>query len=255
MNLFNQNRQTKNKPTMSESQSFFADPKVMISLLALLIAIVSLVWTFSNQWEQNRKWDKLNEGNPEIREIRLQNRLEITRAEAINKNWGYKPLLYEKGEASNLFVVPYCLTLRDAITNNLISNINPIFTIPEVEQELIRIGFTGKVKIYKAFRPLFSIENMGKTELRKLSITIDAKLPDQEWKRAFTSNAEVNLTGSQSSTVYFDFELPIESMYPQEMGFKVHFKYLNYKNIETEKNIGVKWTSEDNFWSYETITE
>lgn len=240
---------------MTDSPSFFADPKVMISLFALLIAAVSLIWTFSNQWEQNRKWDKLNEGNPEIREIRLLNRLELTKEEAMNREWGYKPLVYEKGEASNLVVVPYCLTLRDATSNIPVPNINPVYTISEVEQELKRIGFSGKVRIFKLFKPTFRIENMGKTELKKLSITIDAKLPEQEWTRVFTSNSEINLNGSQISTVYFGFELPIEALLPEQIGFKVHFKYLNYKNNETEKIIGAKWTNEDNFWSYETITE
>ena len=89
----------------------------------------------------------------------------------------------------------------------------------------------------------------------ELSITIDAKLPNQNWERAFTSNSLINLNGAQTSLVYFSFELPIETLLPEQISFKIHFKYLNYKNIKTEKIIGAKWTTNDNFWSYETVTK
>jgi len=240
---------------MKNSPSFLADPKVIISLLALLIAGISLIYTLANQSKQNRRWNKLNEGNPEIAEIRLLNWKELTKEEAMSIQWGYDPHIYGKGEASDKFVIPYRLTLRDANTNELISNINPVFTFQEVEQELKRVGFKGKVKISKLFKPIFVIENMGKTEVRSLTIIIDAKLPEQEWNRAFTSNTPINLTGSQKSTVHFSFELPVETILPEQISFKIHFKYLDYNNKETEKIIGAKWTTNDNFWSYETISK
>jgi hypothetical protein len=171
---------------MTESPSFFGDPKVMISLFAILIAAFSLIWTFANQWEQNRKWDKLNEGNPEILEIRLQNWKEFSKEEAMKTQWGYDPLLFEKGEATDKYVVPYYLTLRDVNTNKLLPNVNPVYTISEVDQVLKSIDYKGKVIINRLFKPKFGIENMGKTEVRELSIVIDAKLPNQEWNRAFS---------------------------------------------------------------------
>ncbi len=240
---------------MTETRSFFGDPKVIISLLALLIAAISLIWTFANQWEQNRKWDKLNEGNPEILEIRFQNWKEFTKEQALNIQWGYDPLLFERGEASEKYVTPYCLVMRDANTNERIPNSNPVYSIPEAELELKRIGFNGKAVLYRFFKPIFGIENMGKTEVRDLSIYIDAKLPDKEWERAFTSNANINLTASQRSTVTFSLELPLESILPKQISFKIHFSFLDYKNNWNEKIIGSKWTSNDNFWSYETINE
>ena len=240
---------------MTDSPSFFSDPKVIISLFALLISIVSLIWTFANQWEQNRKWDKLNEGNPEINEIRLLNWVEYSKEEAMNKQWGYEPTIYLKAETSNIVQVPYRLTLRDVNTNELVPNINSVFTIQEVKQEIARTGFKGDVRIYKLFKPRFEIENMGKTEVKELSITIDAKLPNKDWNRAFTSNAKINLAGSQKSMVHFSFELPIETILPEQISFKIHFNYLDYKNTRVEKNIGAKWTTNDNFWSYETVTE
>lgn len=240
---------------MTESHSFFGDPKVIISLLALLISGVSLIWTFANQWEQNRKWDKLNEGNPEIWEITFQNWKEFTKEQAMNMQWGYDPLLFERGEATEKYVIPYCLVLRDANTNERIPNSNPVFTIPEAELEMRRIGFNGNVILYRLFKPRFGIENMGKTELRDLSVFIEAKLPGKEWERVFTSNAKINLTASQKSNVTFNIELPLASILPEQISFKINFSFIDYKNKRKEKIIGAKWTSNDNYWSYETISE
>lgn len=203
----------------------------------------------------NRKWDKLNEGNPEILEIRFQNWKEFTKEQAMNIQWGYDPLLFERSEASEKFVTPYCLVMRDAKTNKRIPNSNPVYTVPEAKLELKRIGFKDDAVLYRFFKPRFGIENMGKTEVRDLSIYIDAKLPGKEWERAFTSNANINLTASQKSTVTFNLELPLASVLPEQISFKIHFSFLDYKNNKIEKIIGAKWISNDNFWSYETVHE
>lgn len=240
---------------MNDTPSFFGDPKVLISLLALLIAGVSLIWTFANQWEQNRKWDKLNEGNPAIFEIRLQNWKEFTKEEAMTIQWGYDPLLFEKGEASERYLTINCLVMRDANTNQKIPNTNPVYTLPEAEQELRRVGYSGNANLYRLFKPRFAIENMGKTEVRDLSIFIDAKLTNKEWNRVFTSNANINLTASQRSTITFPIEYPLAIILPEQISYKIHFCYMDYKNRNNEKIIGAKWTSSDNSWSYETINE
>ncbi len=72
------------------TQSFFSDPKVAISLFALIISIISLIWTFSSQWEQNRRWDALNLGKVELTDGFIMWK-EITREEAISMKWGYEP--------------------------------------------------------------------------------------------------------------------------------------------------------------------
>ena len=238
---------------MQGNTNFFSDPKVIVSLLAILISIVSLIWTLANQWEQNRRWEKLNNANPELKEVRLINFKEITAEEAHSTEWGYKPDIYEKGEASNNYSLPYYLIARDS-SNNKIEGINKVFTLIQIKQELIRINYKGKnVIANKLFRPKFIFENMGKTDARELSINIEAKLPNQEWQNAFTSNASISLAGGQSSTVHFDFELPIDLELPQQISFKVFLKFKDVNNKSIEKFISVKWTPNDNFWSYEEL--
>jgi hypothetical protein len=238
---------------MVGSSSFFSDPKMIISLLALIVAFLSLIWTFCNQWSQNRRWHNLNTGNPEIREIRLLNWKELSKEEASTTVWGYDPIIYLKGEASNKCILPYYLSLLDVATNSQIPNTNPVFTLEEIENELNRVGFTGEFLVCRFFKPLFEIENMGKTEVKDLSIDVDAKISDNDWVRIFSSNVKINLTSSQKSNVTFSFNIPIEIIIPKQIVYKVHFSYLNYKCKIIKKVIVVKWTSDDNFWSYEAV--
>jgi hypothetical protein len=240
---------------MQENSNFFSDPKVIISLLAILISTVSLIWTLANQWEQNRRWEKLNNGNPELKEVRLINWKELNESEAHSTEWGYKPDIYGKGEAMDNYVLPYYLIVRDS-TNNKIEGINKAFTIVEIHQELQRINYKGKnIIINKFFRPKFVFENMGKTETKELTIKIDAKLPDQDWLNVFTSNTSINLAGGQSSAIVFDFELPLNLQLPRQISFKVFLKFKDVNDRSIEKFISVKWTTNDNFWSYEELAK
>ena len=63
-----------------------------------------------------------------------------------------------------------------------------VFTIPQVGEELKRVGHNNKVFITRLFRPWFILENMEK-QMTDLSIEISAKLPNEDWKNAFKANA------------------------------------------------------------------
>jgi hypothetical protein len=236
---------------MNES-SFFSDPKVMLSLLALLVSFVALIWTLANQAEQNRRWEKLNAANPEVKEIKMVSYKEVSKDEAMNTNWGYDPLIYAKGEATNIFYLPYFLSLYDSTTNEKIAKANPVFTFSEIEAELKRIGHSNKIKVFKHFRPKFVIENVGKTSAENLSIQIDAKIPGQEWQPAFTSNAQITLSGGQVSTIFFDIDLPHNFPLSEQISFKITFSWIDIHLKNLSKIINTKWTTNDNFWSYES---
>ena len=238
---------------MNNSPSFFSDPKVILSLLALIMSFGNLIWTLVNQWEQNRRWDNLNTANIVIKEIKMIKRKELTKEEALKTNWGYNPSIYSLGEASNLFQIPYCLNAHELSTKKTVEGLNVVFTIQEIEEELKRISYTNKVFITKLFKPLFTIENSGKTNATDLMIEISVKLPNEEWRSAFKSTTQITLASSQSSNVTFDIELPIELQLPEAINFKVNFSFkdVNYNSIKNE--IKAKWTSMDNYWSYGEI--
>lgn len=175
----------------------------------------------------------------------------MSKDEAMKKNWGYDPLIYAKGELTDMFYLPYFLSLYDSTTNEKITKANPVFTFGEIEAELKRIGYSNKIKVFKHFRPKIVIENVGKTSAENLSIQIDVKIPEQEWKTAFTSNAQITLSGGRVSTIFFDIDLPLNIPLPEQISFKISFTWNNIDSKNLSKIINAKWTTNDNFWSYE----
>ncbi|MHA8061409.1 hypothetical protein PQG22_09050 [Aquirufa beregesia] len=236
---------------MNEYSNFFSDPKVILALLALVVSIFNLIWMLANQSEQNRRWEKLNAANPEIKEIKMVSFKEVGKDEAMSTTWGYKPEIYAKGEASNVFFLPFYLSLHDSITNEVLKNANPVFTIGEVETEVKRIGHPNKVFVFKHFRPKFIIENMGNTSADNLAIRVDAKKSENEWQQVFNSTSKITLAGGQQSTFFIDFELPAEIEVPKQFNFRLSLEWINIHGKIESKIINTKWTSDDNFWSYD----
>ena len=240
---------------MSESETFFSDPKVIVSILAILISIASLIWTLANQFEQNKRWDKLNAPNPEIKEIRMTIWKEISIPEAQKLDWGYQPDLYGKGEAAGIVYLPYYLILYNTESNERIPRVNPVFTIDEAKQELLRLEYRGNINVFKHFKPRITIENMGKTTAKDLTCTVDSKLPNIEWQNAFISKASINLSGGQQSQIMFEFEFPFDIQMPEVLRCKIRFEWKNANGKTEHKTIGAKWTSSDGIWSYENEIE
>lgn len=80
------------------TQSFFSDPKVAISLLALVVSIVSLIWTLANQWNQNKKWDALNLAKIEVSDQGFVIWKELSEEQIRLMKWGYEPTIFQHNE-------------------------------------------------------------------------------------------------------------------------------------------------------------
>jgi hypothetical protein len=236
---------------MSESETFFSDPKVIVSILAIILSIVSLIWSLANQFDQNKRWDKLNAPNPEINEIRMTICKEISISEAQKLDWGYQPDLYGKGEATGIVYLPYYLSLYNPESNEKIPRVNQVFTIDEAKQELLRLDYRGDINVFKHFKPRITIENMGKTTAKDFTCSVHLKLPNIEWQNAFISNALINLSGGQQTQIMFEFEFPFDIQIPELLRCKIRFEWKNANGKIENKTIGAKWTSSDGIWSYE----
>lgn len=166
------------------------------------------------------------------------------------KNWGYDPLIFGAGEFNEMYILPYKLTVRNAESNELITTINACYTIDEIKKELERVACKGNVHIYKNFKAKLEFENRGKTDANNLDIKIKAKHDNLEWQDAFTTNTKIILAADQITTTMFEFDFPINSKLPEELHFKILLNFDNIHDNNIDKEINAKWTSNDNFWSY-----
>lgn len=235
---------------MNNSSNFFSDPKVLLSLLALLVSLCALIWTISNQYEQNRRWDKLNAANPIVSDIKMLRWKKLSKDQAFKMSWGYKPTIFGSGDLDDMYILPYRLVVRESLTNELISSINSCYTIEEVEAELTRIKFKGKVNVLREFTIKIELLNKGKTDVNDLGIQVDAKIDEEDWQSAFTSNAVIALSTEQNSTIHFKIEFPVQLSLPNVISLKIHMLYKDVHSNSLSKVVNAKWTSVDNFWSY-----
>ncbi|MBU1822367.1 MAG: hypothetical protein KKG00_12770 [Bacteroidetes bacterium] len=106
--------------------------------------------------------------------------------------------------------------------------------------------------LHSLFHPIFFIENMGKTEVKNLYAIIYVKFPLDVWREAFKMNNKINLSSGQTSQIRIKWELPINSPLPDEVSFKIQLIYEDINNIKHNKELLVKWTSNDGLWSYAT---
>lgn len=233
---------------MSSESSFFSDPKVIISIFALLISTVTLIWTLGNQSEQNRRWDKLNVANVILKEVKMTPCKKMTRAEVESTNWGYNALLYGS-DYENQYTLPYKLVVRD-LKHNLIPNVNPVYTINDLQKELVRIGYRGEANVAMVFKPIFVFDNKGRTDAKNLKIVIDSKFDSVEWREAYSSNAKLDLSIEQGIHISFEMEYPANIKIPDEILFKIKLAYDDIHGKPIKKEILTKWLSYVNDWSY-----
>lgn len=236
----------------TEKTGFFADRKVILPLFALVVSIASLILTLTNQWEQNRRWDGLNTGAVELKEAKFFTWRELARDEAFSINWGYDPLILGSHEAWNRFRLLYFLQLRDPATGSPIPHINPVFTLVEAEAEVKRVGIKQPVALFRAFRPTFIFENLGKTEVADCRITIHMRLTDAEWRPAFSSNAPVRIPAGQAVNVSFDFAIPLEQPIPKQITFKIGIEFFDIHRRHHSREVVASWESERDYWFYGT---
>lgn len=235
---------------MSDNNSFFSDPKVWISILALAVSVGSLVWTLVTQRDQNRRWDALNAGSVELKEAKFYVWREVTRDEALTINWGYNPLLFSSADAYNKFRIVYFLQLRDPVSGAPVPHANPVFTMSEVDNEVKRLGVKPPISVFRAFRPVFILENTGKTEVTDCHIEIDMRAGEEEWRRAFTANTPIRIAPGQPVNVSYDFALPFNTEIPKQISFRLHATFTDLHGRKRKRDVTASWESERDYWFY-----
>lgn len=240
-----------------DSQGFFSDPKVAISLLALLISIASLIWTLASQSEQNRRWDVLNLSRVELTDVGFIIWREVSKEEALSINWGHKPTLFagiENRVYTGKYRLPYELVLVDSSTKNRITGSNGFFTLQEAEQEVLRLGLratTSKPAVFKHYSVQFDFKNTGSTIATDTKVNITSEEPNTGKSiEVFNSLQAVDLLPSTSINVVAELYTPITTELPAVLKFTISLIYKDAHKKEIKRDIPVTYDSTRNYWTY-----
>jgi hypothetical protein len=235
---------------MSNNMGFFSDPKVVISLLALVVSIVGLIWTLANQWDQNRRWESINAPNIVLREARMLPREKLTAANAKARNWGYDPEIFGS-ELNDEFHLLTAFRLNVINGQSLVS-VRQFSTIEEAEANYKRLGSDNRATIDKILRPHLQFENIGKTTARAVNIAVDvleAIGAKKEWRRAFDANSRPNVGPGQQTSVHFDIGLPVPAKI-DSLAFKISQKFKDDNGAEFSSETEISWDAQNNYWHY-----
>lgn len=236
---------------MESQTSFFGDPKVLLSLLAILLSLFTIIWTLSNQSEQNRRWDNLNLGNVGIKIVRPVYWKEYSKEDAEhNIKWGYQPSLYA-GEYYDKFRQASILYVYDKTTSGRIENVNPAFTVPELIEQLKKKNIKVEdVLVFQLFKQNFVFQNTGKTAARNVSIKIIRKEPSTGRVSTLAdSQADITLLAGQDITVTTEFNMPLVNV-PAQEHFEVLISFKDTNNKTHTQTILVVWSKKDNTFSF-----
>jgi hypothetical protein len=241
-----------------DKESFFADPKVAISIFALLVSMASLFWTLMNQWDQNKRWDAINLGDLDLKDIRITGWKSVSDEEFKTTNWGYTAAFYpimENSVASGRLMIPFNLILVKKGTKSRIDGSNYFFTVDEGYKEIKRLNLDPNETLFmKNIQFDFSLVNSGKTQIHLETINIKAQIrsgghfdstPEMKYELDMKPGATVG--GNINFMIDFNGNLPeisnylIEAQYeknitvPESKVFRVCYSYS--KNVFQPGNI------------------
>lgn len=238
------------------SESFFSDPKTAISVLALIIAILSFIWTLANQWKQNKRWDSLNLARIELEDEGFIIWKEMSKEEVLSTNWGYEPTIFQNIEERRYvgrYQVISCLAILDLNTRDRVPNSGIAFTLSEAEQEVARLGLLGKPEraaTSKMYQTQFKLKNMGATLATEIRVRISVRSSSSGLNGdLFLSDQDVDMYPSGTMNASAIFYLPVLENLPNPMNFNVKVTYTRADGRTVDKSIPVTYDSKRNFWS------
>ncbi len=240
---------------VTDTPSFFADPKNAISLFALLISITSLIWTLASQWEQNRRWDALNLSRVELTDVGFIIWKEMSKEEALSTNWGYKPTLYSVVQNrihQGKYQLPYELVLMDS-DNKGIPDSHGFFTLVEAQQEIARLGLKppGNLQVFRHYQIQFNFKNTGSTAAKENTIRITAHMPDAEKPvDVFASVEPIDLLPASTINAVANLFVPLNAALPQIMKFSVTLTYKDAHGVVNTRGLPIVYDASQNYWTY-----
>lgn len=241
------------KTMTTDTPSFFADPKVVVSLIAIVISLGSLIWTLANQWEQNRRWDALNLGRVQLSDVGFIIWKELSKEEALSTNWGYKPTLYSVVQDRvhlGKYQMPYELVLMDS-NNVRIPNSNGFYTLVEAQQETERLKPQTQPNVLKHYQVQFNFKNTGSTSSKETSIRITAQISGNDKPLdIFKSIEPIDLLPSSSINAVSNFYVPLNAALPQIMKFSAFITYKDAHDKINTRELPIVYDEGQNYWTY-----
>jgi len=237
------------------TDTFWADPKIWIAILAVVISIIDFIFLSWFRWDQNRRWDALNIARVELSEVYFIAWEEIDRQTALTRQWGYSPSLFsivKDHVHTDKFRTYEELVLWDPNHNIKIPHSNGFHTLNDAPLEIHRLGLNPQnVLVFKHMQMQIDLKNAGGTLAQNVHISVDL-LDDGSGssKNIFKSTSKVDLFGGSSVNVNMDIWLPIASSLPRPTRFHLDLSFTSIHVENILRIIPIEYDPERNYWVY-----
>ena len=210
--------------------------------MAVIVSVISLYATISNQAEQNRRWEALNLGRIDLTDESFTMFKELSKEELGASNWGYIPFAFPRQEGrvmTERMQLPYELVLWDANNKRRLPLSNGFFKLPQAQLEFARLGINAShqsVQVLKHYQVVFEFKNTGSTTVSDFEMNITVESPTKDAPLSvFNSRSRPDLLPGGTGNAAVDFYSPINEMLPEIMNFKVSVKYKDIRGQRTAR--------------------
>ena len=233
--------------------SFFSNPVNWVALGALIISIISLIYTYSSMLDQNKKWDALNDAKIDLVDIYFFAWELITVSESNSIKWDWKPNLFTVVENKASTGILKLLDKLIIVDKNRIKieGSGSYRTVAEAVKSAQELGLeSDEYSLTKHQKLWLKVKNVGQTNAKDIHIILQRFEEESDsWIEDFNTTSNIELVAGASRNFSVDFFISINDFYPDPMKFKLS---LNYSTIDDRKILiehPLEYRPHDNLWA------
>ena len=231
-----------------------------IPIVALIIAIGSLCFTFWVQYKQNIKWNELNLGKISMKKVGFVGFKKYALNEVNKIDWGYSPdFKAETIDDGFLFTddvrLNNVLVFVDKKNKKRIDTVNSFLTLKTGEEILKKLNFNSlpdNWEICKMYTLKFLFKNIGNTSVKINNVTIDLKKNNESNFKSFYKRT-VNLTVlvNEEFNITKELYLPLNSILKDEIFLLIKIYYDTNIKQKNMKKYNIVYNPDDKGWYFE----
>ena len=220
--------------------SILGSPAFIISICALILSLLSFLYTYVKDREQNRRWDSVNLARIVIRDLQFTSWRNVQRKDILNIDWGYNdPLGFVTSDGSgnlntDILQIPIQVVAVHS-QEGMLEGINAI-TVSELKQSLtITRRNPADYSVEKLLRIIYAIENVGST--RASAVLLSVKIHEANLKfPAITKGVSQPLEPGEKSWSLTNFRIPLDEALPKELYLSIAVQFTDIHDHTHEQN-------------------
>jgi hypothetical protein len=211
--------------------SFVRDNLEFVSALALVLSVLSFVYTYFRDRLQNRRWNALNVARIAVRDLRLASWKVVPKTEFDKIDWGYPDFMgiAVTDQFGDMDIDHLRLPIKvEAMSKSggIILGTNSI-CVPELLAVLQKNQIDiSDIDVYKMIRVVFVLVNSGSTVAHDLTVDVSSTDVDASTQHSEPSKHGSLQPGEQTWTLV-NLRFALEELLPPQFHLTISFSFVD----------------------------